>query len=436
MKKADLLQRIFLVPFLATILAGVLPATRAPAAETDLLVAQGIDRLQEGDPSGSLTLLGKALTLAPDNPEAIFYSGIAHVRLGNHGEGETFLKRALNAQETAEEAHLELGRLYYLQIRCDLAREHLERFASLTADADLGAAARELARDCGREETERPWWISLVLGEQYDSNVMLEPSNPAPGGEGPEDWRSLAYLSAGAVFPLGARAGARVDYSFYGSWHADLDDFNILSHRVAPALRMNLTSSSSAEAGCTLEYSRFGGGGYSRYLTTHAEFALQEGANLSSRIRAEYRDATYWDTPVFQTNSGRTGFSRSLGVSQRAAVDRFEGQVSYTYAAERAREEHWSSDGHRLDLEAGWQISSDWSAGAAARFGWDRYREVFPGGGAKRHDDTQEYSVHLQYRISRAFGVMSELVHTRNASNLDLFDYRRTIAGAFLTIQY
>lgn len=73
------------------------------------LLARARRELQQGRGSTAMRTLKSVLALAPDNPEALRWSGAAAQTLGNHGEAADCFRRALAAAPDDPAMHLALG---------------------------------------------------------------------------------------------------------------------------------------------------------------------------------------------------------------------------------------------------------------------------------------------------------------------------------------
>ena len=92
-----LLVLLVLLPML------LVPVCRVHAGSADVLVAQGIEKISDRDYDAAVELLEAALDAAPDDPEANFYAGFSHLRLGRYEEAEKYLLATVsNASSMAE----------------------------------------------------------------------------------------------------------------------------------------------------------------------------------------------------------------------------------------------------------------------------------------------------------------------------------------------
>jgi tetratricopeptide (TPR) repeat protein len=419
---------------LATLLA--LACAAAPAAATvphEVAIARGIQLMNDGKYRDALGPLGEALAAAPQNTEALYYAGVAHSRLGEYPEAETLLKRALAVDETSE-IQFELGRVAALSGRCGDAEGLFTRAGALGADAATRRAGDTLLEGCRAKGAKRPWRLALTLGWQHDSNVILEPNRPeiAPAG-GQSDNRMLAYFNAGATVLHSDAAELGVNYSFYGSRHADLTDYDAAYHKLSVPLSFSPAGRLRPTLAYTLEHTSFGGDKYGLVHTAAAGLGFKEGAATATEAAFEYRWNTYWDSPLFFDNKGRSGTGWSAGARQEATWGPVEGRFQAFYDRDDADEKHWAFTGWHAAARLGWRIADPVLLGGGLEYQARDYRAAPPGSVEDRADRTWIWTANLAWAFTRNFSAALTASHTVNDSNLVPYAYHRTIYGVVLT---
>ena len=94
--------------------------------------------------------------------------------------------------------------LYYHKGIYSEAKDFFETAKSLSPDGELSGPADAYISEIAKRESEaqkegqKNWALGLSVGEQYDSNVVLKPSDGAlaEGISGKSDWRTVFYLTA------------------------------------------------------------------------------------------------------------------------------------------------------------------------------------------------------------------------------------------------
>ena len=415
--------------------------TSAMAANNyELYIAQGIDKVNQSKFDEAIGLLQKALDASPDNPEAIYYTGVANSRLGNLDTAEEMFKRVIADKEYTANAHLELGRVYYMKGRCDMSKQYLEKFISFTSNKEAAAYADNLIQQCRsaerRDREDEPYKLNISLGAQYDSNVVLEPDNPLISKD-KSDGRIFGLVNAGADIVKNDTFKFRTDYTFYQSFHFDLNnspnDFDVQYHGLTPSLELTVFEMVVPSVGYTLEHVRFGNDWYGRIQTYFGKVKVREGVHYSTEGIYEYRDIDYQNTVLFASNSLRSGWKHTVGVKQNFYRGKIEGDIHYYYDDKHASTSYWSYRGDRVGTEVLYQIKEPLAVRGAVDYNRRKYRGVFPGLGVIRYDKAMMYRLDLHYQLAENFALTLSETYIDNRSNNTTFDYDRNIIGAMVT---
>ncbi|HDH06731.1 MAG TPA: tetratricopeptide repeat protein [Nitrospirae bacterium] len=423
-----------LISALLLVLFSVIMPLHANAGSEDyeLYIAEGIRKINGGEFSDALGPLKKALKISPDNAETAYYAGIAYARLGNYKEAEKLFLKSLQAGENAENVYIELGYIYYVTSRYDKAEEFLSKFMDISENETLKRYALKLFDAC-RENEEKPYKLSIAAGGQYDSNVVLEPSNPPPGTDKNSDTRAVAYITSEATLFKRGVIKLRVDYNFYQNIHSDLDDFDVQYHKITPVLEIAAPGIVKPSVGYSLEYAFLGNEGYNRTHTYFGKITLKQGRKLSTDLIYEYRDNKYWDSNTFQNNSIRSGYKNTAGIRQNFYLSGLSGDAYYFSDFNRAKEGYWDFNGYRAGAALTCKITAPLSINVSGQYNERRYRDDYPVFQKRRLDRMQQFSVRLTYIFSRRISASITETYTVNNSNLGTFDYKRNITGIFFT---
>ncbi len=406
----------------------------AGSEDYELYIAQGIQKINQGKTKDAIVLLRKALKLTPESPEAAYYAGVAYSINGNYKEAESLFLQTLQLDETSANAYLELGRIYYVTSRCDDLEELLSKFIDRSKDEALKGEATELVDGCREKAEEKPYRLNISAGTQYDSNVILEPSNPPVSAERKSDTRAVLYVTSGAVLLKEKVIKLTLDYNFYQSLHMNLSEFNVQYHKITPVLELTFSDVLTSSVGYSLEYTLLGGDLYSRFHTYYGKFTVKESKKVSTEAIYEYRSHKYWDSDIFQTNSIRTGYQNTVGIKQNFHLTRLKGEVYYLSDFNRTGVGYWDFNGQRSGAELAYKITPHLHINVSGEYNERRYRDDFPGFQERRLDRMQQYSLRLTYSISERMNASITESYIVNDSNLGIFDYKRNITGIFLTI--
>jgi tetratricopeptide (TPR) repeat protein len=431
-------KSVFLLLFLFLIVAAlfIIPGSSVFAAEDfELYLAKGIEKINEGQHDEAIEDLKKAESLAPDNIEVAFYLALAYARTGELEQAEALFQKVLEEDESADTVHLELGRIYYIKEECSRSADYLTRYIALTDDEDFKKYAQSLMEECGeRGKKEKPYYLNVSAGYQYDDNVIVEPENPTITADAKSDSRVIAYLTGGATLLDKGVMHFKTEYDFYQSAHFDLSDFDIHYHRIKPKLEFQVSDIIKPAVGYAYEYTMLGG---DRYGGTHVYFAdisIIEGEKSSTDLKYEHRNFKYWNSKTFPTNSIRSGSQNIIGVKQNYGSGKIKADLYLDGIFNRADANEWSYDGFKAGGELSYRITSPLIITVSAEYGENDYRKDYPGFSEERLDKVQVYSAILTYSFSERFTVYISDDYIRNDSNIFLFDYKRNIVGIYLTV--
>jgi hypothetical protein len=426
-------------PYLLILITAVL-LTAAPAsyaAETyELYIAQGIEKINAGNYDEALDILKKALELKPDNPEAEFYLGVAYSRVGQLSTAEKLFTKIMKKEEFAANVYLELGRIYYAWDECRKAEGYLTTFKNLSDDAVAKGYADSLIKSCYEKKAEeKPYRLDVSLGAQYDDNVILESTNPPVSTERNEDSRLVALITAGARVFKNSSVNARVDYNFYQSLHARLNEFNVNYHKLSPSVELTVSDIIRPSAGYAFEYINFGSSEYGVINTFFLKANIWESRWASIDGSYELKFNNYENTEEFSHNADRTGDEHIVGVRQNFSVNMIKGNIHYYFDRDNADKDFWAYDGNNIGAELSYRIVRPLLVKFSADFtdrdfdaDYHGLKEV-----KTREDKMQQYALNFFYLLNNKMTVTLTESYTRNDSNLVDFDYHRNIIGLLFT---
>jgi len=429
-------SHLWVVLLLSVVLALAAPATTwaGEAEEVEQLVAHGIQQINHDRPAEALKLLLEALQRSPDNEEAKYYAGIAASRLGKYGDAEGYLLRVLDRDASATGAYVELLRVYAVTSQCGKAEGVFKKYIASSGDPSAVQAARALLTSCTETPEERRLRLSLVVGGQYDNNVILENDNPPLPADRHSDYGVVFDLKADGVVVNRDRFRLRAHYSIFQSVHRELSDYNVHQQKLGPEVEVDLMDRVRATAGYTFEYTFFGGEDYGRTHVVSTKVNLRETPNLSTGLRYEFRDQKFWDTDLFRTNDLRTGENNAFGVRQNLVLGRLSAGAYYFYDWERTRASFWDWDGNRVGADLVAAVSRSLYLVAAGEYERSWYQGTFPTFGEHRVDKRHQYSMGLHYFMKKRLQLSLVDTFIDNQSSIAPFDYQRNVVGVSLTV--
>ncbi|OGW38264.1 MAG: hypothetical protein A2Y97_04570 [Nitrospirae bacterium RBG_13_39_12] len=379
-----------------------------------------------------------ALKEKPDDPSANLYLGIALCNSGNDQEGEKLLKKALKLDPISPRTNLELGILYYKRGLHEEAMDFFETANKLSPGTELSEIAKDYIRDIQEKEEQivlKYWSISFSAGAQYDSNVILEPSDGTlpEGISRKSDWRGVIYIDGKYMPAVTENLFIGPTYSFYQSIHKELDDFNVQQHLPGIILNYTVSKPLSFRALYTFEYTTVG---KEEYLSSHSispTITIAERKGFFTTIQYNYQSKDFKNSPLFENNSERDGSNNLLRITQYIPVSRTAAlSLSYSYDNDSTDEDYWAYSGHTGNIDLRLDLGKKWSIDLSGEYYQKNYDAEYPGTGEKREDKTATFSSTLTKTFSSNFDVTVGWQYVKNRSNIDIFEYERNITTCFL----
>ena len=399
----------------------------------------GVSLALAGRCTEALVFLGEALKGRPAGAAENYYTGLCMLRGGRYAEAvERF-----SAVEAAGGAGFALAARYNLAVayarmgKGAEAARIADALASqrLPADAEGPVERLRTALSKGGEREVSPWWVSIAVGGQYDTNVVLLTEGTPP--EVKDKTETAAFrafvLASGGWAPLqDERRSLALSLDAYRSFHStdDAKQFNLTSLQPALTYTARLGDGKAAEARHTLsaayEYgvNMFDGGdlndvksfgvfSQSHGLRLQWRGALWENASLRGRYAFKFSEFANHDRtnlghqagfgPGFRFLSGRAGvlFEATFRYedAEGAFFDLISPGLSFTADARPLR---WLSfQGYfSVEREDHFRVDrTDWiktAAVSAAFKPWDRHTFVL------MYEWTDDASTDKNYAYTRS----------------------------------
>lgn len=412
--------------------AGVIASSPAMAGDKqkrfEIAITHGIYAVDQGRYSEAAEWLEKALAVKPGNSDALLALGIAKSRAGLYREAEGLLRRALarrpHDQQTREELAAVLNRLGRTEEAAGIAPA--ETASAPAGEDSLGAGAT----------ARRGITVDLLAGVQYDTNTVLEPSNPSYDWEDKSDWRAVAALDAEWRFYRGDAATLAVGYRIYHGANEHNHDFDLTLNRLGLSGEYRFNPAVSAKLSYAFDHSMARGDTYGRNhtITLGLKGKGQDGAEASVYWTHEFRE--FENTPTFPVNDHRNGGRDTIELTRKTAPRHGTSlTLSLAYIRDNTDRSWWDSRGPRITLAAEYN-GGGFSGFLQGQYSDLRYSGEDPAAAEKRHDKVQKYSCGLLWPFSRRYaaGLTETLVLYR--SNIGRFDYERSVSGLSLIARF
>ena len=372
-------------------------------------------------------------TRRPFSSNAFADNGKAKIGL-NDKESESALKKALSINPEDPGTNLEIGILYYNRGIFDEARDFFETVKAIAPGTKLSEQAENYLREIEAKEkvktAKKNWSLNLTGGFQYDSNVVLEPSDGTlpEGISRKSDWRGIIYFEGKYTPILTEKLTLGPTYSFYQSLHTKLHDFNVQQHQPGLSLSYTINKDLSLRAFYAYEYTTVGSEGYLSAHTLSPVITIAEGKGYFASIRYKYQSKNFKDSDLFMNNSERDGSNNLIGITQYIPLSRTASlKLGYAHDVDSADRKYWSYRGDEAGIDLNFDLGKKWALDLSGQYYRKDYREDYPGTTTRRDDKTTTYSVNLTKNFDSRYDITAGWLHIRNESNINVFEYKRDI---------
>jgi predicted negative regulator of RcsB-dependent stress response len=422
----------------------------------------GITYFDTGQYAAAKPWLERAYKQGNERLVCAFFLGVTLYRLGDEAAALVFLNEAQADPEVRAAARYYAGLVLSHQGDTTAAGNAFTQVAKEQPQSEIGRAARRYAGPGEARQppsvfgggVQKPWSVYGKLGFEYDSNVLIAPSNSSlktsQGINQESDGRTVIGAGGGYTLLDTDMGSVRASYDFYQSIHFQLTEFDLQGHRV----RLDLASPPALL--------RYGiSGTYDFYALDYQSF-FQEVLGTPWVAVSEREDAA---TQVYYTARGRDFFrdpydpsrdalDQAVGVRQVLLLGAIDGALSFGYQFDSedtlahgpagqpvicsptthtsgcgARDFEYNANQLDVGLTAG---LFGWARGQAAyQFRLEDYQ--FPNSrvdfAKRRHDNEHQFALGLEHDVTSELALTLDFVGVINNSNIDNFEYDRDIVS-------
>ncbi len=370
----------------------------------------------------------------PSNVPAVYYSGICLFNLDRFDDAlPYFIDSAEKSPNASANSRYYAGICY---VKTGNSGKALEMFEYVRENADSKnlkeSADKWIDALKSRDRGDKPYYLFLKLGFQYDDNVGLDPPDRDFDKEFNEedDWMSTVFFSSGWDFFKRNGLIFGGGYNHYQSWYLDTNEYNLT------ASMFRLYSSYAMQPFVlSLEYSP---SAYrvdnEAFLTSHrikpsAAWKMSENIEVGAYYRFTNND--YEDN---ERDGNANGMF--LNLTWKAAVD-FKVFAEAGYEKTSADYDIYANDLFEANLIATYELPLKTSLRVAGHTANRRYDETIPEYDTSREDDGFSISASLSHNLIVDW-LKAELMYeySENRSNIDHYDYKRNLAGISISGVY
>jgi len=393
---------------------------------------------------------------------AAFFLGLTLYRLGDDSGAQTYLNEAKADPELRPSAQYYAGLSLLRQGKSAAGRAELAQVAREQPQSDVGTAAQPYAGAEARQppsatpvQLKKPWSLYGELGFEYDSNVVIAPSDSdvkAAEGISRQADGSAVLQAGGSYTLLDSNIGSlRAEYDFYQSVHFRLTGFDLQGHRVRLDAASQPGLISYGVSGTydfyALDYQSF----FQEALGT-PWIAVAEGGAAATQLYYTVRGRDFFRQPY---DPSRDAVDNAVGLRQYLALGSADRVLSFGYQFDAEQTLTHGPDGgpivcmpmqpptsgcggrdfdykgNQFDVGVSLPILDVVRAQLAYLFRLEDYQ--FPNSrldfGPRRHDNEHQFVVALTHDLTPHVALGLDYFGVINNSNVPDFDYDRNVVS-------
>jgi tetratricopeptide (TPR) repeat protein len=394
----------------------------------------GIALVKAGRYEEAVPWLDRAQRAPPVYAEASFYLGIAELRLGRYQEAAASLTRAERDPELATAAHYYQGVVAYQQRQWKEAAEHFSAVVRRTPGSAMGGQAADFLDKLKAEERPRVNVYGQV-GFEYDSNVVLAPSNEtiknSLGISNQDDGRAVIDVGGTYVPWRTERAELQLGYEFYQSLQFHLTSFDLQDHRPSVQLTYQ-TDRARFGFAAQYDYDLLETSSFLQGVEALPWIVVPEAGLGRTELYYRFRWRAFYQQPY---ESLLDAYNYSPGIRQLFYI---RGPQRYAWLGYRFDRQdpinsagrQFGYDGNEASVGIGWALPLQ----VAAQAGYAYRSESYDG--TSRHDDEHRLSAVFERGITGHLGVVVGYYGMFNDSNEKAYRYERHIASVALRASF
>ena len=431
---------------LAGLCALIFCANIALAANTEQDLQRAVELLNADSPGQAYELLLEKHEAGSVNPQEWFLLGIAAKQAGRLEEAAVYFERLLELDPEAARARLELAEIAYRLGEGGKARQLLLDVKAANPPAGVAATIdRFIANIAASEQAQKNWRVRASLGWLHDSNANAGPDIDSVllfglpfilSGDAREttDNALTARLGFDHIKGIGDSLSWQSNVSVNWIDYNDLNNLDslYLSFSTGPALR----SSERMIWSLPLVADRVKIGHDDSYYSYSYGVAPQWRYLFSERL--SFSLGAFVSKKKYRNNNARNLTALALSPSLDYRIgEKGSLRIGITGARENSGLAFYSNNLWGVNAAYFHNFSQNFIAAVRAGYSDSRYRGREVVYTVNRHDKTTRVGLDLVYYIAPINSELSlSISHTRNNSNLPLYEYDRNQVSLSLQVVF
>lgn len=397
---------------------------------------QGVFSSGKGNHEAALKFFNKARKAGMRNPSLDYNQALSHYRLGQYAQARKFFISLGEDKAYAQLAYLHLGLIANKQNDEKTAVTWFQKAYTNNNNRKVTALAETALKRLGKapnsQKRQKPAWKGFVSTSlASDSNVTLADDVNQPSAN---DTYMEIFASGNTWLTGNRKSGVRLELS------GDLQKYNTETQYNYSKLSIGISRFKKYDQWKTRLKGAFDdikvdGTGYEQIFSVMAD--TRKTLDKNSELQMRYRFSSI-DTPkqVYNHLTG-TRHQFRIGMQKRFSKKRLKAYHQYELNDRKDSGSHatnnfnsYSPTRQSLNIMGSFPLQNKLKMRLDGRYRASDYADAnsLAGGGTKKRSDTQQrVRATLEYEIEKNIELNLQYALTENDSNINSFDYDRTL---------
>lgn len=396
-----------------------------PVLDASLELAEALFTL--GDTAGARNALETAEKNAVRPAAAAFLKGIVLAKENESDDAITSFTRAKELDPSlAQQVEFQIALLHARERKVSRARDSLKTLIAMNPASEAASMAKEYETTFTRlMEEYKPWHLTIGANYLYDDNVISNPDNDRRLDQPDSDSAFAGSFRIDYSPLIDAPWGISAQYICQTTMYGSLNTMNTLINTVSVTPAYSQRNGAS-----TVPVS------YSHILLDDAKYMgmfsvrptrsfLLPSGHIAQASAGYLRREMLRDP--YEPDEERDADIYGAGAAYIAPLGDGKGMLSlrYDFSYDDAIGRNWENRGHRVNLGGNFPVGVGVSIQVNGDIFDQEYLHTHTSYLTTRHDTLYTALAGATWEISENFSLNLQYNHTRSASNIDDYSYRR-----------
>lgn len=373
-------------------------------------------------------------------PQIAFMKGLILLKKGENLEAVKSFERAKGLDDSlAKAADYQIGLAYLKQKKFDEAKRVFKEIVVVDPNSGLAALSNEYIEAIKRkEEVERPFRFTIGTAGQYDTNVVLKPSDTTIATDITDeaDWREVYTFTGEYRRKMTERFSLSPQYSLYRAHQNDIGILDVTSHTFTVTPNYNIDKGT---VGLPIGYN-YTDVGERKYLTTISASPLLNymiGKTKMAQVAFKYQRNDFSRNPIIaDENRDSNNFAASAGLYRFFAENK--GFLGLRYEANRddAKGANWRFFGNRITATLLYPFLKKFKINLTGDIFFQDFEKTNTIFNIERSDKIYSASSMLAYEFLKNAELQFRHTYVRDSSNITIYDYNRNMYSLGLEYKF